>query len=1220
MRHLTRGGGSATPRRARRVRSLALVATFLLLMAGMIVSNPSLMSVSAGTKPGAPNSEPSGDGQGNGHDGDHAGDESANDNDGNDDGEGHDEEGNKSEDEGDDGSSGNSDSEKVITGLGLNTDTSGDGNQRHQRLPRRGNHDDGDHDDGDHDDEDHDGNHEGDHDGDAPCVATIEVHKVPANTHGGNLQAADFTLLLDGQPQRQLIATPVTPDVAHVVSEAPQPGYTLRVILCTDLDTGAQVSGTGTVTLSAGQRVSCEVTNDDIAPTITVHKSVNNDNGGSAAAEDFHLTLNGAPIAQGVPSDELLANSPSVISEDNSVPGYAPTKVVCTSDVAGSPNNKTAPGTGTITITPALAENIDCTITNDDMAPGLTVVKALVKDDGGNEQVTDFPLQVNGATVASGALIGYQANVSLAITEVQQAGYLASNIHCVSSNPNSANNINIDNPTGTPLAIVTLAAGEAVVCTITNDDIAPTVTVHKAVVGGTKTAAEFQMTVGGQPQPQDTAINTVANTAVEVSEVADPNYTTSVTCVDKTDNSPLVNPLILNEGQNATCTVTNTFNSPTITLIKEVLNSWGGQLVPRDFQLKIDDIDVSQGVPHDVSAGPHTISELPRPGYAQTGIVCIDAVTKLPVGQAGSVNLVAGQDVTCTVSNADQPAALTLTKAVKNDNGGTARPADFQLKIDGINTPQGQPNSVRSGLHTLTEQPVIDYRLISITCTDDVTQQTLIYDNGITLALGQHVSCIMTNDDDPLDLAITKSDNGLVQTAGGGPFDYAIAVDNLGPRDARSTEAVTVTDRLPVGFAFVSFPTTCTAVGQTLTCLVDPAGLHVADVPVVITVRVRALPDAVSGIYTNIAYVNTTDDPACVGAGCVPVCGAITNNIACETTQINRTATMTIAKVDNVEGGIRPGVSFSYFIDIGNLGPSTFLANMAMIDDLPDGLVFESVSAPAPWICNDVDPVVCNYGIALQPGTTAPRITINTHLDPNSTSSVILNEAKALAIVDPPSAAIVALAADVIPPPADPGTVVTATDDETTVIVRQVNLSIDKSVSQGTATAGNQFNWILDITNHGPDMATNVVISDTIPTQFEVIGTFPTDGLSCTTAANAVQCTAPTLASGATVRTVVQVRVLASAPPGAVTNTATVATGSSDTDITDNTGSASITVTAAVNQAVAVPDPGTGASGIATLPRTGNGPLGGPLTLAALMFGAGIFSLVIGRRRRAETT
>jgi uncharacterized repeat protein (TIGR01451 family)/LPXTG-motif cell wall-anchored protein len=495
------------------------------------------------------------------------------------------------------------------------------------------------------------------------------------------------------------------------------------------------------------------------------------------------------------------------------------------------------------------------------------------------------------------------------------------------------------------------------------------------------------------------------------------------------------------------------------------------------------------------------------------------------------------------------------------------------------------------------------------------------YNGGINLALGQHASCIMTNDDDPLDLAITKTDDGLVKIAGNN-FNYRITVDNLGPRDARANEVITVTDRLPVGFEFaLPLPGGCTSLGQELTCSLDPTALQVADPEVVIIVSVHARADATSGTYTNIAYVDTVEDPACVGQNCVPVCGAPTNNIACATTQIIRQASLSIRKVADV-AVISPGQVFNYTITVSNAGPSTFLANLVMTDPLPTGLIFRSVTPGADWSCTGGSTVICHYGLVLQPGA-APPIVIQVQLDPAAGGSSINNQATATAIVEPPASVglALALALDAVPPPpADPGTVVTATDDVTVVIVRSANLSIAKSVSQTTATAGDQFNWILDITNHGPDTATNVVVSDTIPAQFEVIGTFPTAGLSCTNTANAVQCTAAALANGATVRSIVQVRVLAAAAPGLVTNTATVTTDGSDSDTTDNTSSASITVTATANQApVPTPDPGTVVSGGTTLPRTGNSSLGGPLTLAALMVAGGFASLVIARRRRDAT-
>ena len=248
MRHLTRGGGSVAPRRARRARSLALVATFLMLMAGMIVSNPNLINASAGTKPSATKSDSSGDGHGNGRDDASCADK----HDGDTDDDGQDQQGDNAENA--DNSSDSTDStDSPDTSSGSSSDN-GD-----SALVSTGNSDTGNSDTGNGDvGSIGDGNHEdsegGDHHGGAPCVATIEVHKVPANSHGGTLQAADFQLLLDGQPQAQLIDTPVAADVAHVVTEVPQPGYELQSIVCTDLATGAQVSGNGAVTPSAGQR------------------------------------------------------------------------------------------------------------------------------------------------------------------------------------------------------------------------------------------------------------------------------------------------------------------------------------------------------------------------------------------------------------------------------------------------------------------------------------------------------------------------------------------------------------------------------------------------------------------------------------------------------------------------------------------------------------------------------------------------------------------------------------------------------------------------------------------------------------------------------------------------------------------------------------------------------------------------------------------------------
>jgi len=932
--------------------------------------------------------------------------------------------------------------------------------------------------------------------------------------------------------------------------------------------------------------------------------------------QDFQLVINGNnTIALDTPYP-VTANKANVVSETGSVPGYVATMIQCTSDIPDSRNNLTVPDSGTAGVIPVLAENIDCTITNDDVPTGLTVVKHVQNDDGGNAVVADFPLQVNGAPVTSGQSMSAATGVELAISETQQPGYIATDVTCVSSDPNSANNVKTADPQPAALAIVSLAATESVMCTVTNDDIAPTVTVHKTVVGGTALASDFQMTLAGAPVDQDVPVPANANQSLEVSEVPVAGYDlTSIVCTDDVaGHSAVVHPLVLNEGQNVTCTVTNTFAAPTITIAKAVTNDSGGGLTAADFELTLDGAAVAQGSAIDVQPGAHVVAEVAKPGYAQTGIACKDNATNATVGTAGSVDIAVGQHVTCTVSNDDIPATLKLVKQLIVNNGGVANPAGFQLQIDDANVPQLTAQSLSAGVHTIGEVVVPGWKLTSITCTDDVTKVPVSYSAGITLGLDQHVTCNVFNEDLPIDLAITKTDNGAIEVAGGAPFDYTITVRNLGPGDPAVGAVVTVTDQLPAGFDFVAFPATCTAVGQTLTCPILATDLQVADAPVVFTVGVQAHPDIASGTYTNKAFVDTADDRACVGTGCVPVCGPSDNNVACQDTDIRREASITIDKHDDVGGAITPGTTYNYIITVTNPGPSTFLGDLAMIDDLPLGLSLVSVDGGGQWSCAPVDPVICTFSLNLQPGAKTASITIKVTLDPNFLGTSVFNQATATATVDPPVPPAAALRTQATT--GAPGAVVTATDDETTSVVRNSDMAIVKSVSQTTAAPGGEFNWVLDVTNNGPQTATNVVVNDTVPPAFEVVGAFPGSGLNCTNTTSVVQCTAAALASGATVRVTVQVRVVPGAAAGTSTNTATVSSDSVDSDPSNNTSSASIDVSAAASLAP-VP-PGQTPPANTQLPRTGNDS-GEPLRLAGLMFITGALAIYVARRRRSIT-
>ena len=69
-----------------------------------------------------------------------------------------------------------------------------------------------------------------------------------------------------------------------------------------------------------------------------------------------------------------------------------------------------------------------------------------------------------------------------------------------------------------------------------------------------------------------------------------------------------------------------------------------------------------------VAPGQYTLTESTGPsGYAPSSWVCPGAT----VTAGGVVTVATGADVTCTITNDDQAAHLTLVKSVTNDNGGS---------------------------------------------------------------------------------------------------------------------------------------------------------------------------------------------------------------------------------------------------------------------------------------------------------------------------------------------------------------------------------------------------------------------------------------------------------------------------------------------------------------------------------------------------------------------
>jgi len=195
------------------------------------------------------------------------------------------------------------------------------------------------------------------------------------------------------------------------------------------------------------------VTTDSVTITVPdaavlhVIKQVTNNNGGTAAISDFNLhvklsgtDVNGSP-AVGVASpgrSYSLSAGTYVVSEDANAQYTATIGGDCATN-------------GTITL--AAGENKTCTITNDDIAPQLTVTKTIINDSGGTE--TTFPLFIDGMSVTSGV-----------------ASTTSVGLHTVSETSNSDYASTIGGNCAAD-GTITLAAGDVKTCTVTNNDIAP---------------------------------------------------------------------------------------------------------------------------------------------------------------------------------------------------------------------------------------------------------------------------------------------------------------------------------------------------------------------------------------------------------------------------------------------------------------------------------------------------------------------------------------------------------------------------------------------------------------------------------------------------------------------------------------------------------------------------------------------------------------------------
>ena len=579
-----------------------------------------------------------------------------------------------------------------------------------------------------------------------------------------------------------------------------------------------------------------------------------------------------------------------------------------------------------------------------------------------------------------------------------------------------------------------------------------------------------------------------------------------------------------------------------------------------------------------------TVTAGPGPATATNTATVSSSSTPDSVSANDSVDedttILGGADLTVDVSDALDPVVagtnLTYSVTVMNEGAGEATNSVLDVTLDAglsfvsASLPPPVGISIQGALLCTPNGNTVSCDLGTIAATGStiVTIMALV-DPGQTTGLSSQFD-VSTNLDEQdetdnsetelttvttsTDLSITKSDSPDPVITGE-TLIYMLTATNNGPSDATG---VTVTDTLPGGVTYSSSnPSICSLDGDLL-CSV---GALAAGQSTQFTISVTV--DALPGQLSNSATIS--------GSQSDPIGG---NDSAVELTTVDPTVDLTVA-VGDVPDPVDAGTPLTYNVTVMNTG--TGEATNSVLDvTLDAGLSFVSASLPPPvgisiqgaLLCTpNGNTVSCDLGTIAAAGSSL--VSIETEVDPGQTTALSSQF--------------------------DVSTALDETNDENngatanTSVTTSTDLSITKSDSPDPVITGETLIYTLTATNNGPSDATGVTVTDTLPGGV----TYSSSNPSICSQNGDLVCNVGALAAEQSTQFTISVTV--DAPPGQVSNSATIS-GSQSDPIGDNDSAVELTtVDPAVDLTVAVgdvPDPvaaGTGLTYNVTVMNTGSG-------------------------------
>ena len=383
------------------------------------------------------------------------------------------------------------------------------------------------------------------------------------------------------------------------------------------------------------------------------------------------------------------------------------------------------------------------------------------------------------------------------------------------------------------------------------------------------------------------------------------------------------------------------------------------------------------------------------------------------------------------------------------------------------------------------------------------------FDNSATATPDETDSIPANNTDNDGGSTTASVDVSVVKTlTTAGPFtigqsvSYTITVANAGPSTATGIDVTDTDTNLTI--------TNVSGACASLPCVIASltAGSNVV-------INVTATIDA-AGAFDNSATAmpdETDSNPA--------------NNTDNDGSATGTGADLSLVKTLDTAGPYAAGQSVQYTILISNAGPAT--ATGIDVTDTPTNLTITNVSGA----CASLPCVIAS----LNAGANT-SITVTATID---AAGAFDNSATAT------------------PDETDPTPANNTDSVGATTGPASADLEVEKSTTDAQVQVGDSFSYVIVVTNNGPSLATNVSVSDPLPSNFSLSSATATQG-SCS-GTTTVTCTIGSMLSGATVTITITGTVNAG---GDLSNTATVTGTESDPDPGNNISTISVSTSVGI--------------------------------------------------------